>query len=335
MEAITCPTTRQTIFGDFPLNADRWLVETLTCNKVYDYDITIAVPHGARSYVWIKKKESVFLIHVDGQGNVCDLFALPNVIMRNTDHIGSILYGTHLVHHDVNRFVCHDVLVPTIGRYIDRLEIIANVYASLLSCKLFRMEVARVTTNFKEMLEQTATYNVKHFVMVGSNEKVVNMISNFTRQIKQNTHIPERKPNILIQPHVKRTFETPFPACAIFSVSPDVQNDVYSLSYMDEEETVMFAKAGIPDYKTSVMMNHIFRNIKENADLDALEESDTEEDFEDERVDRFVFLDKVRLMQCSYNKHHRNWCPVRLALPHETISTKKFAATVTNFKYNM
>jgi superfamily II DNA/RNA helicase len=37
--------------------------------------------------------------------------------------------------------------------------------------------------------------------------------------------------------------------------------------------------AFIPDYSTSVMMNKLFRNIKENQNLDALEESDDEEEF--------------------------------------------------------
>ena len=38
--------------------------------------------------------------------------------------------------------------------------------------------------------------------------------------------------------------------------------------------------AAIPDYKTSVLLNKVFRNIKENDNLDALEESDNEDEFE-------------------------------------------------------
>ena len=37
----------------------------------------------------------------------------------------------------------------------------------------------------------------------------------------------------------------------------------------------------IPDYKTSVFMNDLFRTIKENKNLDLLEESDDEEDDND------------------------------------------------------
>ena len=39
-------------------------------------------------------------------------------------------------------------------------------------------------------------------------------------------------------------------------------------------------------------MNKIFRNIKENDKLDALEESDDEDEFENDKSDKFVYLDK-------------------------------------------
>lgn len=50
--------------------------------------------------------------------------------------------------------------------------------------------------------------------------------------------------------------------------------------------------AAIPDYKTSVFMNALFRNIKENRSLDALEESDDEDEFENTNIDKFVDLTK-------------------------------------------
>jgi hypothetical protein len=41
-------------------------------------------------------------------------------------------------------------------------------------------------------------------------------------------------------------------------------------------------------------MNQLFRNIKENKNLDYIEESDDEADFEDVREDRFVDLKKKK-----------------------------------------
>ena len=55
------------------------------------------------------------------------------------------------------------------------------------------------------------------------------------------------------------------------------------------------------------MMNKLFRNIKENQNLDALEESDDEEEFEDERPDKFVYLNKEYKMVCKYNTKFNKW----------------------------
>ena len=71
--------------------------------------------------------------------------------------------------------------------------------------------------------------------------------------------------------------------------------------------------AFIPDYKTSVLMNKLFRNIKENDNLDALEESDDEDEFEDSRVDKYVYLDRSFKMNCEYNHKFKKWVPISLA----------------------
>ena len=66
-----------------------------------------------------------------------------------------------------------------------------------------------------------------------------------------------------------------------FLVKPTIVNDIYDLFALDENNSLQKFKIGyIPDYKTSVLMNSYFRTIKENDNLDALEESDDEEEFE-------------------------------------------------------
>ena len=61
------------------------------------------------------------------------------------------------------------------------------------------------------------------------------------------------------------------------------------------------------------MMNKLFRTIKENDRLDALEESDDEEEFENENEDRFVNLGKSYNMVCLYNHKFKKWYPNRVA----------------------
>ena len=60
-------------------------------------------------------------------------------------------------------------------------------------------------------------------------------------------------------------------------------------------------------------MNKLFRTIKENDRLDALEESDDEEEFENENEDKFVYLDKTYNMVCLYNYKFKKWYPIKIA----------------------
>ena len=102
-----------------------------------------------------------------------------------------------------------------------------------------------------------------------------------------------------------------------------MQNDIYQLHYYDNNSSDnVFDYAYIPDYKTSVMMNKLFRNIKENANLDALEESDDEEEFENDRPDKFVFLDRALNMICTWNSKFKKWTPIRVASNNDKIITK-------------
>ena len=102
----------------------------------------------------------------------------------------------------------------------------------------------------------------------------------------------------------------------IFIVSADIQNDIYNLvdpdTVNDSSNYIISNKliASIPDYKTSVFMNALFRNIKENKSLDALEESDDEDEFENTNIDKFVDLNKKIKMKCIFNYRFKKWTPV-------------------------
>jgi hypothetical protein len=106
----------------------------------------------------------------------------------------------------------------------------------------------------------------------------------------------------------------------LFYIKPDLQNDIYylydtkafTLSSLECSSIISKNIAHIPDYKTSVLMNKLFRNIKENRNLDALEESDDEEEFENIQIDKFVDLNKVLKMRCNFNYKFQAWVPVQI-----------------------
>jgi hypothetical protein len=100
----------------------------------------------------------------------------------------------------------------------------------------------------------------------------------------------------------------------VFICRPDIQDDIYYVYCLNDElKEEQHGIAHIPNYNTSVMMNKLFRIIKENNNLDALEESDDEEEFENEDISKFVHLDKSYKMICQFNHKFKKWTPIKLA----------------------
>jgi hypothetical protein len=64
-------------------------------------------------------------------------------------------------------------------------------------------------------------------------------------------------------------------------------------------------------------MNGLFRNIRENKNLDYIEESDDEEDFQNNAYDKYVDLHKGLAMECVFDFKWKKWTPKRVI--HENI----------------
>jgi hypothetical protein len=99
----------------------------------------------------------------------------------------------------------------------------------------------------------------------------------------------------------------------IYKIKATIKDDIYNvLSDEDGISEKLIGIALIPTYKSSVMMNSLFRNIRENNNLDLLEESEDEEDFENVNENKYVNLDKSWLMNCVYSKKFKKWQPISI-----------------------
>ena len=110
----------------------------------------------------------------------------------------------------------------------------------------------------------------------------------------------------------------------VFIVRATPKDDIYNLFAFDtiKNEEVFYDVAYIPNCKSSVMMNSLFRNIKENMNLDLIEESDDEEDFENTDPDKYVFLDRTFNMVCTFQTKFRKWIPVNVVDGDNNNTTK-------------
>ena len=96
----------------------------------------------------------------------------------------------------------------------------------------------------------------------------------------------------------------------LFWVTADLAFDVYYLGALHNNKVVYCQNALVLNFKTSILLNSIFRNIKENQCLDSIEESDDETDFEDVREDKFVDLNKECIMECYFHFKFKKWVPL-------------------------
>jgi hypothetical protein len=145
------------------------------------------------------------------------------------------------------------------------------------------------------------------------------------KEIMPKKHIEEKPISINVNVNQQTRREN------IFLIKPDIQNDIYNLYCLNDNlHEELCGTAHIPDYTTSVMMNKLFRIIKENNNLDALEESDDEEEFENENINKFVHLNKSYKMICQFNHKFKKWVPIKLANENSKIMTNNDLITTYN-----
>ena len=87
----------------------------------------------------------------------------------------------------------------------------------------------------------------------------------------------------------------------LFTIKANIKSDIYSLY----DNNIFKGYMTIPDYKTSVYMNNLFRNIPENNNLDYIQESDDE--FEENNIRDIVNLEKSYSAECRFNKKFNTW----------------------------
>lgn len=126
-------------------------------------------------------------------------------------------------------------------------------------------------------------------------------------QIQAKCQIPNKQPLPQTQHYTQ-------PVTKMFMVQAEARVDMYTLRCPVTNE-VEPEPAHVGDYKTSVMLNSIFRNVKENASLDTAEESDDEEAFQNSQelhLSGYITCSRERAMVCSYNYKFKRWVPLHL-----------------------
>jgi hypothetical protein len=292
-------------------------------------DLYSIIPKGNKYYLWITYKNDknvCLLLSISRTGTIQHI---ENYSLCFSDCLalgqGTILYGTCFDLNGYRHFTCEDIYYYQ-GKKLDlmpcvsKLELLDNLFTYYIHPKVYSIKSVIVgipiyTRNINEANDickilPYKVYGIRHHTYSG-------VWSNGITIVKEKSE-------------------------GIFKVKANIQQDIYELYCYDGGNVndkplgnvndkplgnaIPYGIAFIPDYKSSVMMNTLFRNIKENRNLDLLEESDDEEEFEDVREDKFVYLDKTYYMKCVYNTRFKKWQPIEVIREKSKLITMKEAS---------
>ena len=304
---------KQKILSNFP--NIKLSYGNITHKKVCDADFVVAIPKGIKCFAWFTKynsKNVCFIMELSENKEVKNIKIMECSFNSDLSN-GTIFYGTFFIYSKNNFFTIEDIFFYK-GKFISsfkwvhKLDIIKQIMENDIKQErnniIFGLPI--MDTNYENLVKEIRliNYNIYCFHF-----KYYNKLNNFILPVKYideiNTfNINNKNKNINKNIHNKNNLKE-------FIVKPDIQNDIYYL-YTDNSNNEIFDIAYIPDYKTSVMMNTLFRDIKENRNLDYLEESDDEEEFQNKKEDKFVFLDRSYNMICQYNHKFKKWYPIKV-----------------------
>ena len=319
--------------------------ELINHNKVYDANFILAIPDGKKCFAWFttyKTQNVCLILDIDNDENK-QIMNVEFGITCFNDYLsfGTIFYGTKFKYENTTFFSLEDIYyykgkeIKNNTPFIEKMGLMKQIFTEDIKqvsyfCNQIVFGLPIMETSYENILNKIGVlpYKIKYLQFRYSHHrKVVNVpyfkLNNYNNNYEKNN---QYKNNNIKNNYEKNKFHNiQNNQTIVFKVKPDIQNDIYHLYAFNPETRkidFMYDVAYVPDYTTSVMLNKLFRNIKENANLDALEESDDEEEFEDDRPDKFVFLDKEYNMICNYNHKYKKWTPISLAKKTDRVITK-------------
>ena len=280
--------------------------EKLIHNKVHNYELCIAVPYGKKYLAWFtnynKNNVCIFLEIDKNTKKIFDIKIIPccfdKTLCFNTMFYGTIINNKFFIIEDIFYYENDNVSAYSSNKKLNLLNYI------------FENKIKQISYISRDIVFGLPIINQKYEMLIKEINSLpykIYCIQFFTKNVKLNYLYKNEN-----QKH------------AVFMVKPDIQNDIYNLYVNYEKRGLQFYDiACIPDFTTSVKMNKIFRNIKENKNLDTLEESDDEDEFQNTDLDKFVDINKRFNMSCVFNYKFKKWVPLEIVKNKNVITDKE------------
>jgi hypothetical protein len=305
-----------------------------------DYTLAVAVPSGKKVFAWFtfhEDKDVCYLLDLNKDKKIIKASMISNNT-NSTLSLGTIVYGTIISEEQTNANALSWFVVEDIYYYKGVSMKKCNTANKLDAVEDFMYTMRNFTQNV-----DTGHFVLFHFVLpvmwctsptdvLSTNlpadiaytphhiqYRAMNTICPYINVFltrKMNT-IGESKKSYLPSTNIikyKMDFAKPqYRYATIFQVTADIQFDIYNLFAFGKNKVPVFYNiAYVPNYKSSVFLNGLFRNIRENKNLDYIEESDDDDDFQNLAEDKYVDLSKTLLMECVFHTKFKRWIPIKV-----------------------
>lgn len=332
-------------FPDFELS-----YETISHTKVSSsYNVATAIPNGKKVFLWFTfcgPNEVCYLFELNKEKRVTK-GRLLDIQFEMKLALETVLYGSCVTdeNNEITAIIVDDILYYK-GVSLNDTDIIHKL--SMLN-KTFNQITKQDRSlpiylsifweiNINETMESypntisseifdTIPYNIHHIQYRCAYEKrpFVNVFMNKKLNVinlpPQTRHVSNPLDDISLIPFKMSLHKSQYNYPMVFQVMADIQFDIYHLFiYGRNNQRVYYNVAYIPNYKTSVFMNSLFRKIRENDNLDYIEESDDDDDFQNIDADKYVDIHKVLYMECNFNHKFKKWVPNRVVSRREKIA---------------
>tara|TARA_B110000046_G_scaffold42882_1_gene47659 strand:+ start:1245 stop:2207 length:963 start_codon:yes stop_codon:yes gene_type:complete len=298
-------------------------VKNLHKKVIRTANIYIAIPKGKKYFVWFrtyKMKPHCFILEIDSYKKGIRTISKKICCFEEQlcTGLGTIIYGTLFKQGDITLFSTEDIFYLK-GNNLTK----CNLYEKLNYLDdLFKHNIKRHFYNKNNIIIGLPIMKSSRKDLIDELEKVNYAIYAIQlRYYKGNDYF-------LNERYINQTYKK------IFMVKANITDDIYSLYVLDTktQSPVLQGTAIIPDYKTSVMMNKLFRHIKENYNLDLLEESDDEEEFENISSTKYI-KNTEYIMECVYISQYKRWKPVNISTSKNISLKNDIIAIEKNNKY--
>jgi len=284
-------------------------------------------PKGRRGYLWFtyyKKEMLCLLIFINNKklDDISNEFYKYEINYDNTLCYNNVLLvGTYFYKYNNNKPLClqHYYVIDNVLSYNYYNSIISVNNSSSLNLKLnLSKKVVQHISN--------AIFNIYLGIILNNYDSIFKTVYKLNYDIYSVSCYSSNKylGNFILNIQLSKTInKNEYNYGYNFKVTASITPDIYNLYILENNKEVFYEYALIDSYKTSVFMNDLFRKIKENKNLDLLEESDEEEEFENINVEKYVNLQKFYIIECFYNKKFKKWIPKNLAKNNYIIDKNK------------